>query len=228
MGLLDRLFGRKEEPQAQPASPASHGPGDGGHQPADADEQALERYRYMLKTAPPETIEQAHEEAFAKLTPAQRAQALRELAAETPEGERAALAGGRDDPKSLARMATRAEMRQPGTMERIFGGTGRGSGMGGMMGGMGGTILTSLAAGFVGSMIAQQFLGSMGDFGFGEGDTSEQSGDGGTADNSGDDSGGSDYGSGDYGSGDYGGGDYGGGDYGGGDYGGGDFGGGDF
>jgi hypothetical protein len=35
-------------------------------------------------------------------------------------------------------MATRAEMRQPGTMERIFGGTGRGSSMEGMMGGMGG------------------------------------------------------------------------------------------
>ena len=32
----------------------------------------------MLKTALRETIEQAHEEAFAKLTPAQRAQALRE------------------------------------------------------------------------------------------------------------------------------------------------------
>ena len=28
------------------------------------DEQALARYRYMLKTAPPETIEQAHVEAF--------------------------------------------------------------------------------------------------------------------------------------------------------------------
>jgi hypothetical protein len=33
---------------------------------------------------------------------------------------------------------TRADMRQPGTMERIFGGTGRGASMGGMMGGMGG------------------------------------------------------------------------------------------
>src|SRR4051812_32975507 len=162
MGFLDRLFGRKEEPRAQPAAPTYRDTGDGGHQSPDADEQALQRYRYMLKTAPPETIEQAHEEAFAKLTPAQRAQALRELAAETPEGERAALAGGRDDPKSLARLATRAEMRQPGTMERIFGSTGRGPGMGGgMMGGMGGTIFGSLAAGFVGSVIAQQFLGSM-------------------------------------------------------------------
>src|SRR5215216_4991857 len=106
MGFLDRLFGRKEEPREQPLPPTSHGPSDEGHQPADA-----------------------HEEALAKLTPSQRAQALRELAAETPEGERAALAGGREDPKSLARLATRAEMRQPGTMERLFGGTGRGSGM---------------------------------------------------------------------------------------------------
>jgi hypothetical protein len=114
MGFLDWLFGRKDEPRTQPAAPTYRGPGDGGHQPPDAGEQALQRYRYMLKTAPPETIEQAHEEAFAKLTPDQRAQALRELAAETPEGERAALAGGRDDPKSLARLATRAEMRQPG------------------------------------------------------------------------------------------------------------------
>jgi hypothetical protein len=32
--------------------------------PQSADEQAIARYRYMLKTAPPETIEQAHAEAF--------------------------------------------------------------------------------------------------------------------------------------------------------------------
>jgi hypothetical protein len=218
MGFLDRLFGRKEESQEQAAAPTYPSHGDREYQPPNADEQALQRYRYMLKTAPPETIEQAHEEAFAKLTPAQRAQALRELAAETPEGERATLGGGRDDPKSLARLATRSEMRQPGSIERIFGGTGRGPGMGGMMGGMGGTLLGSLAAGFVGSIIAQQFLSSMGDDAFGEGDTSEQSGNE-EMDSTGDDSG--DYGSDDYGSGDLGGGDFGGGDFGGGDFGGG-------
>ena len=201
MGLFDWLFGRKEESRAQPAPPTSRGPDEGGTTP-NADEQALQRYRYMLKTAPPETIEQAHEEAFAKLTPAQRAQALRELAAATPEEERAAMAGGRDDPKSLARLATRAEMRQPGTMERTFGGVGGGFGLGG-------TIFASLAAGFVGSMIAQQFLDSEGDVG--EGDADEQSGDEETYD----DSAGDDYG-------DTGGGDFGG-DFGGGDFGGGDF-----
>jgi hypothetical protein len=201
MRFFQRLFGREEEPREQPTTTSStpHGRGDGEHQPADADERAIERYRYMLKTAPPETIEQAHEEAFAKLTPAQRAQALRELAAETPEGERPSLAEGRDDdPKSLARLATRAEMRRPGTMERTFGNTGGGAGMGGMMGGMGGTIFASLAAGFVGSIIAQQFLGSMD--GFDEGDEGEQSGDEETADGAGDDSG--DYG-GDFGGGDF-------------------------
>src|ERR671920_377497 len=181
MGFLDRLFGRKEEPQGQAAAPTYPSHGDREYQPPNADEQALQRYRYMLKTAPPETIEQAHEEAFAKLTPAQRAQALRELAAETPEGERAALGEGRDDPKTLARLATRSEMRQPGSIERIFGGTGRGPGMGGMMGGEGDTSEQS-----------------------GNDETDNAGDDSG-------DYGSDDYGSGDFGGGDFGGGDFGGG-----------------
>ena len=203
--LLDWLFGRKEEePRTQQAAP-TYGPGSQGQQPSETDQQALQRYRYMLRTAPPETIEQAHEEAFAKLTTAQRAQALHELAAVTPERERAALTGSRDDPKTLARLATRAEMRQPGAMERTFGGRGLGTGMGGMMAG---TIFGSLVAGFVGSMIAQQFLDLVGDdIGFDEGDPTAELGDEQVADSTGDDFG--DYGGGDFG-GDFGGGDFGG------------------
>ena len=198
MGFLERLFGYKEEPpDKQKASP--YGAGGQEQRPQDADERALERYRYMLKTAPPETIEQAHEEAFAKLTPAQRAQVLHELAEKTPERERAALAKSADDPKSLARLATRAEMRQPGVMERTFGGIG---GRGGSGMGMAGTIFGSLVAGFVGSIVAQQFLESMDDdFGFGEDETSELSGDE-VAAAAEEDSG--DYGWGDYGSDDFG------------------------
>ncbi|MDF9457858.1 hypothetical protein P5837_30560 [Bacillus cereus] len=50
------------------------------------DQQAVERYRYMLRTAPPDTIEQAHEEAFARLTPEQRRLALEQLSsAATPQ-----------------------------------------------------------------------------------------------------------------------------------------------
>lgn len=61
-----------------------------------------------------------------------------------------------DDPQSLARMATRAEMRQPGIMERTPGG-GRG-GMG-MVGMIAGSLLASVAGAFVGTAIADAFLG---------------------------------------------------------------------
>ena len=121
------------------------------------DEQALARYRYMLKTAPPDTIEQAHVEAFAKLTPHQRRMLLEQLRAEMPEAERAYAT---DNPQTLAQLATRAEVRQPGTMERLFGGTSAaGTTFGGMMTS---SLLGSIAGTVLGTMIAQNFLGSHG------------------------------------------------------------------
>ncbi len=106
----------------------------------------------MLRTAPPETIEQAHAEAFAKLTPEQRRTVLADVSAELPPAERATS----DDPKSLARMATRAEMRSRGTMERALGG-GRGGGMG--MGGMiAGSVLAGVAGAFIGTASADTFF----------------------------------------------------------------------
>jgi hypothetical protein len=150
VGILDHVFGRSAEPQPRPQQPAGTAPVQSG------DEQALDRYRYMLKTAPPETIEQAHAEAFAKLTPQQRNLLLQQLSADLPDAERAA-GTAKDDPQSLARLATRAEVRQPGTMERTFGGMGgRGMGMGGMMAG---SFLSTIAGVVVGSAIAQAFLG---------------------------------------------------------------------
>ena len=110
------------------------------------DPGAIDRYRYMLRTAPPDDIERAHEEAFEQLTAAQRQAVLRGLAQQVPPGE----VGG-DDPRSLARLATRAEMRQPGTMERTFGGGG--------VPGLGSMFLATLAGAFVGSAIADSFFG---------------------------------------------------------------------
>ncbi len=169
----------------------------------NADEQALARYRYMLRSAPPEDIERAHEEAFAKLTPEQRRQALQALAQVVPPSE---IRG--DDPASLARTATRAEIRQPGTIERAWGGGGPG---------LGTWFLSTLAASFIGTAIAQSFFDN--DPGSG-GDSGSDTADGG---DSGTDSAGDDYG-GDVAETDTGG-DFGGGDFGGGDFGGGDFGG---
>lgn len=224
MGFLKRLFGGRDEPEQQPA-PRRRQPGISGE--TLTDEQAIERYRYMLRTAPPEAIEQAHEEAFARLTPEQRAMVLRELQATMPEHERSMAQAQQDDPRTLARMATRAELRQPGTMERTFNRPEYGTaGFGGGM--FGGSIFSSLAAGFVGSMVANQLYDSFtNDHGSDTGDPSSETGDPG-ADN--------EYGATEVGmdesldaqGGDFGGfGGDGGGDFGGGDFGG-DFGGGDF
>jgi hypothetical protein len=200
MGFFDRLFGRQPAPPAQPAPGAAGRLNRGG--PVSDDAAALERYRYMLRTAPPETIEQAHEEAFAQLTPSQRAQVLRDLSDHLPAHERA-TAPRQADPRTLARMATRAEMRQPGFMERTFGGAGGGMGMGGMMAG---TIFGSLVAGFAGSMIAHQFMDSvahdptMAEGGMDEGSGETEMMDASQEDTGGfeDDLGGDDFGGGDF------------------------------
>jgi hypothetical protein len=143
MGLFDRIFG------GTPRQPAATVPSD--------DEQAIARYRYMLRTAPPEANEQAHTEAFARLTPEQRRLVLEQLRAATPEGERDATPV-LSDPQALARYATRTEIRQPGTLERTFGAMPAAGGLG--FGGMiAGSLLGSMAGTVLGTAIAQEFLG---------------------------------------------------------------------
>lgn len=183
-----RAFGRGDD-AAQPSQPT--------------DEQALARYRYMLATAPPEEIEAAHAEAFARLTPDQRRQALQALAQHVPQNE---IRG--DDPQSLARTATRAEVREPGTIERVFGGPS------GASIGLGSWFLYSLAGSFIGTAIAQSFFDSDpaaaaaadADAG-GDASGGEGWGDGVTDDvaDGGDFDGGGDFGGGDFGGGDFGG-----------------------
>lgn len=140
------------------------------------DEVAIERYRYLLRTAPPETIEEAHAEAFAQLSPDQRRQVMDGLAADVPE----AAGASTDDPRGMARIATRAELRQPGTLERSFGSVGGGFGLGGW-------FLTTMAASFIGTAAAQAFFADPGHAAGAEGgsaanqpsDTGDSFGDGG-------------------------------------------------
>jgi hypothetical protein len=177
MGFFDRLFGRSRRGTDRfgpgPATPPSAPPAT-SRSGAVSDEEAIRRYRYLLQTAPPEAIEQAHAEAFAQLTPDQRRQVLEQLAREVPEYERVRS----DDPNSLARMATRAELRSPGLLERILGPRGYGGGYrsgygpaygpsygggfggGGMgMGGvLAGSLLASVAGSFIGSAIANEIF----------------------------------------------------------------------
>lgn len=185
MGFLDRLLGRTHDERtyhgvpgrpddARPRTgeaPGKHGyapyPGQqpagrpGAGAPAahrDPDEVAVERYRYLLRTAPPDAVEQAHTEAFAQLTPEQRRRVLDELGSGLPPAERATS----DDPQSLARMATRAELRNPGTLEQSFRGQGgygagaRGPGFGSMVGS---SLLGTVAGVVIGSAVANALFG---------------------------------------------------------------------
>jgi hypothetical protein len=149
MGLFDRF--REGMGAQRPNAPQSA---------PDADEQAIARYRYMLRTAPPETVEQAHAEAFAQLTAEQRRRVLAELAKEAPEAERPVMERVGEDPAQLARVATRAEIRRPGTMERMFGAmpAAPGAAAGGLGGLFAGSFLASMAGTVLGSMIAQHFF----------------------------------------------------------------------
>jgi hypothetical protein len=127
------------------------------------DELAVERYRYLLQTAPPDTIEEAHVEAFSKLTPEQRQMVRQELDQTLTPAERESGAVYDDEPRSLARLATRAEMRQPGTLERTWKGMPAMSPAGGMGGGMMmNSFMGSFAGIMLGSMVADAFLGDFG------------------------------------------------------------------
>ena len=131
MSFFDRLFGAPTpEPDAR-RTPAGR----------SDDERAVERYRYLLQTAPPETIE---------LTPEQRRLVYDELARMAPAGE----APADDQPATLARAATRSELRQPGTMERSLSAPSFGQ--------MVGASLLGTVAGYViGSALASAFLPPM-------------------------------------------------------------------
>jgi len=159
MGFLDRLLGRetpeqRNQQQDYPQQYQQQGYGQQGYARANGpqdsttgataqDRAAIARYRYLLRTAPPEQIEKAHAQAFSQLTPQQRQQVLQEMTQTLPASERPQS----DDPRQMARAATRAEMQQPGYLQRTFGGRGYAGGMGGgmggggMMGALGGSLL---------------------------------------------------------------------------------------
>jgi hypothetical protein len=152
MGILDKLFGTGRSEPSTGQIPRRAAPGD------SADEQAIERYRYLLRTAPPEALEQAHAEAFARLNPQQRAEVLRHFGETLPPSELSEARSG--DPRALARAATRAEVRSPGFIERTLGPGGMGMGGGGF--GFGSSLLASLAGSFIGTAIASQLMHGFG------------------------------------------------------------------
>ncbi|WP_288466767.1 cation-transporting ATPase [uncultured Curtobacterium sp.] len=160
----DKLTGdHRQRPQQAPQQPA---PRQYGHQTqqqygqpqqrgqADPDAVALAKYDYLLRTAPPERLEQVHHDAFARLTPEQRQQVRDRLNSELPPHEhlRDDSAGG------MARAATRAEMSRPGLLGRALGGRG-GSFAGGAAVGTGAMAVGGLAVAVAGGAVLSAAAG---------------------------------------------------------------------
>jgi len=92
MGVLARLFGAETSTDGDPV---------------------MSRYRHLLISAPIESIEQAHAEAFGDLSEPKRAAIYEELSRGSGTGERPLSS----EPATLARSASRAERRVPGSLE---------------------------------------------------------------------------------------------------------------
>lgn len=112
-----------------------------------SDQEALDRYRQVARTLPPDQYEDAARRSFDRLTPEQRLEFGRYLQ------QRARQQGITDfdgdgiddrlgDPRELAAMTARAEQRQPGILEGLIGGVG-GGGFGTSAQGGGGGLLSS-------------------------------------------------------------------------------------
>ncbi|WP_277212067.1 hypothetical protein [Isoptericola croceus] len=189
MGFLDRLLGRSRDERSDIPGMTGGGTPRGYHSPTQsyqgyqgyqqptaahttaasppaspgtaggrgADDVAIDRYRYLLRTAPPDAVEQAHVEAFSQLTPEQRRRVLAEVGASLPASERATS----DDPQALARMATRAELRNPGTLENSFRGQGGAAGAPGFGSMVGSSLLGTVAGVVIGSAVANALFGPM-------------------------------------------------------------------
>ncbi len=140
-------YGRQQHDQQQGGQPQQRGQ-------VDPDAVALAKYDYLLRTAPPERLEQVHHDAFARLTPEQRQQVRDRLNSELPPHEhlRDDSAGG------MARAVTRAEVSRPGLLKRALGGRG-GSFAGGAAVGAGAMAVGGLAVAVAGGAVLSAAAG---------------------------------------------------------------------
>jgi hypothetical protein len=142
----------------RPSHPAAEGPATApgalaGVWNASLDWPELQRYRYFLWFAPRTAIELAHEDAFAAFTPDEREavqQALQRRVNPVDQWD-PALEGS--DPRTLAFLATRVELRRPGEVERALRRRGPGTP----------DLLAKLVAGVVASAAGRAFFAQVSD-----------------------------------------------------------------
>ncbi|MDQ1136853.1 hypothetical protein QE410_001652 [Microbacterium sp. SORGH_AS 1204] len=148
---------RTAPPTSRYAPPAASG---SSSRLSSEDRAAIARYDYLLRTADPDRVEQMHREAFARLTPAQRAHVRERMDADLAPHERPRS----DSADDLARTAARAEAARPGRMSTLLARAGRGGLIGAGVVGAGG-LLAAVAGGAVVSAVAGPLLAQAGQMG---------------------------------------------------------------
>jgi hypothetical protein len=114
-------------------------------------QEVLQRYQDVATRVPPDLYEQSAEEAFARLSPQERAEFARFLQQRAQQQHVSLVDYNRDgiddrmqqDPHALAQMTTRMEQQQPGLLGQLLGGLDLG---GGQPGGQQGNLLENPVA----------------------------------------------------------------------------------
>ena len=107
-----------------------------------SDREALDRYQQVGPQLSPDVYEQSAQEAFARLSPQERAQLVQHMRQRAQQQQFDFPDLNQDgiddrvqrDPGELARMTSRMRQQQPGGLGALLGGGGGGGGMGDLLG----------------------------------------------------------------------------------------------
>ncbi|MDQ3044239.1 MAG: hypothetical protein M3R06_03675 [Chloroflexota bacterium] len=141
--MLKSILGGGDEPEEKTRTSArdfvtryENGPPSEGF----SGEEALDRHQRVAERVPADVYQQSAEEAFQRMSPPERkrmAELLSEHTDKDLDGD-----GQIDDPRQLARMATKVQQNNPGGLAGLFGGGGSGGGgddlLSGALGALGG------------------------------------------------------------------------------------------
>ncbi|MGW2093963.1 hypothetical protein [Promicromonospora sukumoe] len=129
------------------------------------DAGALDRSEQMLRSAPPQTVEQVHVAAFERLTPAERGAAFERLSAraagtgDTTSTPDAAERPADPSPAALGRAAARIEGRRRGALAQVLGTDAPGAALSSAVS----AAILATVAGYAASSAAWEAWGAEGD-----------------------------------------------------------------